>query len=792
MAEYEELRIVVSLTDQASEPLRRFQDSMKETTQGRTSKHVEEFSKKANVAREGLKMFGLEATGTTAKIEALATRVSALGGGLATLAAAIIIATDKVGKMAEAMNQTSRAWEAMGTTLAHGRNITEQLARMGVNEQKAMELTGAAIRAHVQSQSRGMTDMFRQLRDLGLKFGVEFEEQYRRELSKAKGPEDYLNVAVETEEKIKQAILDKNHGVLDDNTRAMQAEATRRFREIQGFNDELLVLTRISNLTKEQEQFWNRMDENAKKISEDWRATWANIDQIWQLIKGDAFDPEISPFPKLMKIANAATALLYRTILTGNQSLAGKNFWLEFFSFAALGPMGIPITALLKFFREHGQEHQAAPHEMPPPWTMPQEGGGTFQGMPQPFASLGAATGNEDLDQNTRELKRLNDQLYQMLHPPEAARGGAGADGGDGTSGSKGADGSPATSTDTSSSTTTTTPTTTPTTTAPTTTPMTVKPPAAFPLPPTPAVPPILGLGAGHHTMPTSSAGSMPFIGKGEGGGGLDDIPTGALGAIRGIGHTETAYEEGQAYSNTTNQGDYKNYDVAGKKLHYDSGFYQNNKTDVNEAVNVLGMSRSQAVHLRGYRDDSDQYGDPKLVASRRSSYEEQTLAMNEFLKRKYPKQYQAAVDGDPEPLRKEVADTHPKWFGPSSLPKPGGGLKGRPKDYRAEVTRTKLGRESETRVGAASVLGGSTLPEHAQDTFASFPSRNIIDGEQSGATHNVQSNGHVQIDIPHPHQARPNSGHLFNRTPPRRRVQMQPAEGGPSEPSRGTASLTG
>jgi hypothetical protein len=81
-------------------------------------------------------------------------------------------------------------------------------------------------------------------------------------------------------------------------------------------------LTELRDLDKEREEYWNRMDENAKAMAKNWREMWEDINQIWQLIKGELMDPKTSPFPKLMEVAKDATDLFWNTMFDKRKVLA--------------------------------------------------------------------------------------------------------------------------------------------------------------------------------------------------------------------------------------------------------------------------------------------------------------------------------------------------------------------------------------------------------------------------------------------------------------------------------------
>lgn len=795
MAEFEELRITVRLVDQASTSLRQFQQQMKETATGPTSQHMEAFAKKGEFLKQGIKAMGLEAKGTTALLENMGTKLLGVGGSVATLVTAIAIATERVGKLASSFNEASRSWEAMGTSLAHGKNISEQLARIGIDEQKSMQLTANAIQQHVQAQKRGLNEQFRELR---MRFGEQFEEEYKKAIAVAKTPEQYLTAAAQAEKKVGEIVERNLKGQSREEIDAQKAYAQERFRTITGFSDELHLVTQLQDLDAEREKFWNKMDENAKKIADDWRNTWENINQIWQLLKGDLFDPDKSPFPAMMHAARVATDEFFAAILKGQQLLEGHNFWQDFFKFMVVpspfnfaNPAGGAVNWMLDYFRKHGLE------QLPTPPTIP---GGIPGGGAVPFAALPGANG-EDMDQNTRELKRLNDQLYEMLHPPEtsgdlATRGGYGSgDAIGGTGGVAGGTPGPAATTPGRGDGGTGPAVTTPPG-GPKISPLGFPSPGSFGGSLGSFTPggnaQIIGggdLGAFSRSSlnpPKSpnlfggpTPGAQPFIPSGREGGGAgadaptykaggDDIPTNLLAFTRGIGITESDFNRKEAYNErlnlASNNANVRRLGPRGA----DYGFYQMNATDVDEAVNKHGMSPDQARHLSGGG------------AGGKSSLDDQTYAVATYLARAHPDAVRKLTENnDFAGMQRAVGN---KWFGPRDHP------------GKAQAEQNRV--IDAARVSGAALLGGSTSGSqgHGSSATVSAPPSGDFDVhkvrttlDSRNAKQSVEAAGHLRIEVPGGELSggRATATQLFNQTPMNRQTQMQPATSGPAEPAR-------
>jgi hypothetical protein len=790
MAEYEELRLTVTLVDNASSSLRQLQQTMKETATGPTSQHMENFAKKGNILKDAIKAMGLEARGTTAMLEGMGTKLLGVGGSVATLVTAIVVATERVGKLATSFNEASRSWEAMGTTLAHGKNISEQLARIGIDEQKSMELVGNAIQQHVVAQKRGLNEQFRELR---MRFGEQFEEEYKRAIAVAKTPEQYLNAAADAEKKVGEIVEKNLRGQSREEIDAQKAYAQQRFRTITGFNEELHLVTQLRELDKEREQFWDKMDENAKKIAEDWRGTWENINQIWELLKSDLFDPDKSPFPAMMHAAKASTDAFFAAILKGQELLQGHNFWQDFFKFItptpfnAFNPAAGASNLLIEQFRKHSEQLNSMQPTIP---------GGIPGGGAVPFAAL---PGADDMDDNTRELKRLNDQLYEVLHPPEtsggvgaesgssALRGGGGVEGGAPGPNSPSITPGPRTSNESLNE------------------PPGPKAPNVTPRAPNLATPEFSGwAGAnrgpfdptgkasivGSGTMDLLSGptkGAEPFVPSGKGGGigagGSDDLHPNAQGFLAAIREHE-AKDWKEAYSDATNIKSYGH--TYGKN--YDYGHYQMNYNDVAD-LEAKGVPHSTAVGIRGGegRLAWPAKGQPDVNAPNRISSEQQHIAVNEYLQKTYPSAYKKLLEGGPNAFETMRAATHHpgrrgeswKWFG----------LRDDPAGTKAAYERVRNEANERFRGAAAGVAGGGGMPGGGgatSDAFDVKKTRSTIDSVAGqNAKQRVEAAGHLRVEIPgFGGGGSASASQLFNKTPMNRQTQMQPATSGPAEPA--------
>lgn len=149
----------------------------------------------------------------------------------------------------------------------------------------------------------------------------------------------------------------------------------------------------------------------------------------------------------------------------------------------------------------------------------------------------------------------------------------------------------------------------------------------------------------------------------------LADIDINQLAFIRGVGETETGYSKKEAYSEAYNQAsnnaNVRQYGSDGA----DYGYYQTNALDVRDAIR-RGVDAKIAFHLNGGGKNGT------------SSIEQQTIAMHEYLKKKYPAPYEAVKSGKASAFEAMRRATQGQWFG----------LKDRPDDARKQFAKASTG----------------------------------------------------------------------------------------------------
>jgi hypothetical protein len=404
MAEFEELQLRVTLTDQASRPLQQIEEQYRRLSTGPTAGHMERFKREGNYLKEGIKLLGLEAKGASAHFETLAGRAGLAAGAVAAAGFAVYEATKKVAEFATTIRDVGRFAEELGTSYAHVKNITDQMAKLGIAEEKTRQNITAGMRAHVEAEKKLWPDYIENVAHILNQGGPELAKELQALNKAATLPEEQQRAAIQFNQRIAQYYREHRLAVRDEDNEEMIKQKQRDVLIAQGYNTELMHVSHVDDLTKEQEDRLNKMAENAAEIAKNWDAIWVNIGKVKDLFVSNLFDPESSSLPAMLKHVKELTDSIFQSILKGEGSVS-KSLW------------NVLIPYLPDYFTK-----PVGPVEMKrggAPWSPTPGTPFRFAGDDNLPASQKFGDNSEKTDENTRELKKLNDQLYQLLNPTD-------------------------------------------------------------------------------------------------------------------------------------------------------------------------------------------------------------------------------------------------------------------------------------------------------------------------------------------------------------------------------------
>jgi hypothetical protein len=417
-AEFEELRLIVSLTDNASAGLNNYKKSLEQFTSGQPAQHLENFKKHNLLLTQVLKATGLEATGTGKAFIELGSRLAIGAGAVGIAGVAIYKAAAIVNSAAKGIVDQANALKSFGVGFPEGKNVLEQYARLGISEKESIENIGAATQAQFETQKRNRSELFEDLKKLAL--GDNWAEEFRNRMAQAKTLAELMNTAQQGEIEI-QDVVERRYGNLDKHEKErLKAEFARQYRQLFHFNEAFLLAKQINELEADRAKRMKDMADAAQKFRDQWNATAVNLGQIVDIFltgKG------ISTMLPILEQAKDLTEAILRLTTEGMKALKDENFWKLLMHLPPDIP-GMPqvsgsVNTLQQVYKYLKPDTSNLRLDQPQPFV----GGGVFSGGAE----------GEKIEQNTRELKRLNDNLYQLLHP-EATQGaplryGLGGDG---------------------------------------------------------------------------------------------------------------------------------------------------------------------------------------------------------------------------------------------------------------------------------------------------------------------------------------------------------------------------
>jgi hypothetical protein len=419
MSEFEELKLVVSLSDHASAGINNYQKSIASFSSGQSATQVESFKRQNSLIGTLLKSTGLEAGKTAEAFGELAARYVTGGATIAAFAGSVFASMTMVSAAAKQIAGQARELEKFGVDYAEGKNIIEQYEQVGMTAAEATQNIQAGVETAHEAHKNFQSKMFEDLKTQfgGVSGGERVVQEYKEALRGAKETREIMNANKEFQDRFGKLALENR--TYETQELANQAESHNReiFRQITGFNDMFNVARQVTALDEERAKALKEMNDRAREFNDLWNATAVNLERIVDVFSSAAMG---GGFILLLQSAHDLTKAIFQVTQEGMAAMKDKNFWRLLIGddfFRPLTPqdplakrvLGDPLYRWLAPKRDYTPDYDATFRQFGP-----QPSG------VQPFASLGGG-GDENLDANTRELRRLNDNLYALLHPEAAA-----------------------------------------------------------------------------------------------------------------------------------------------------------------------------------------------------------------------------------------------------------------------------------------------------------------------------------------------------------------------------------
>ena len=417
MAEFEELRITVSLDNKATAGFTDFKKSVAEFTTGQPAQHLENFKRHNTLLTQLLKATGTEATGTSKAFIDLSSKFTAGASAIGAVGYALFKTTAIVAEAAKGIADQANKLKSFGVPYAEGKNIIEQYELVNISANKTLEDIQAANQLQFEARKVHHSEMFDQLRQLV--FNDPYVNEFKTQLQNARTQAELQNVIIEGQAKFSELSNKYYHSDDEATQKRTNAQIAARFRAIVGLNEEFDRATRVKELDQDRAKALEKLNTEAQKFTRLWNETAVNFERIGSVLEGRG----IQSLTPLLTQVRDMTQAIFDVMTKGMDAFKDRKFWetglgsiMDPFKEGGRGiqdPMlyrtilGPEIYDGLKKAIESDIIKEMTPRAgVPPP-----------VGEGAPLMSNYNIDGGDKLGENTRELKRLNDNLYQLLHP---------------------------------------------------------------------------------------------------------------------------------------------------------------------------------------------------------------------------------------------------------------------------------------------------------------------------------------------------------------------------------------
>jgi hypothetical protein len=451
-AEFEQLRLQVTLDDQATPGLQTLARNLQQLT---GSGQMQQFQRHTSLLTQGLKLLGWELTSTAKAMEGLAERFGKTAAGLAATGYVTYRMLASFKEFTEAVVHSSRFAESLGITFGRLKNIVRQYEISGVDAQKASEITAQVIHTQVEARYDASSEMFRQLRESIP--DPNLVSKLQQDL-KTLPTEEAQNRWRKFLDDVEKLMRDRNQGrskeYLETESKALRAAVL----QIAGIAKEIQLQKETKQATDEQLKRDNETAKNAEEYEHTLNEIRANIKDINTIVKG----VELKGILAVMNAAGAASAKITEAMngLSSMFSAGGaQNFWTQFTQppdltrtietlkwLSGIGSKAEPESvggqhmgvlgggAQNDLAKQMGIDAPVLNQNKKPGWTsldifngpQPLMGSGGGDKLGYPWNQMRQSTniedrrrivedGNEEREKNSRLLKQVNEKLFLAL-----------------------------------------------------------------------------------------------------------------------------------------------------------------------------------------------------------------------------------------------------------------------------------------------------------------------------------------------------------------------------------------
>jgi GH24 family phage-related lysozyme (muramidase) len=435
MAEQEELRLTVSLVDNASAGITQLRQQISQLGGGSTASQLDSFKRKQGELKQQINEMTLAAIGGEKAMLGYIGKFGLIG-------AAAVTTIGRLKETSEGLDSINRQGRLLSIPATNIANIAEQFLKVGVATKDTQAMVGTFAEKLTAMGRAGSSEREALIRQAGTQ-GAVMEDLIAR-AERAKDWEDKLNIVIEGGNEIRKNRTEilKAAGESESQASADAADAQAQYLRAWGLSaDAVERLTgKLTKQTEEQKRATQATLDQAAKVKAAWDELGSAADEAGKKML-DAFGPTLTSV--LGKVPGYIESITKANegVKTSTKALLDdlhKGDYKQLFKDFVFGTPGQQPT-----MRTVPGAAGAPPRWLNPNQSFQDRAGGMFGDVPHlqhggivsrstlamigeggpeaviPLGSLGK--GGDDLSketkQNTEQLKRLNDMLLRLTSP---------------------------------------------------------------------------------------------------------------------------------------------------------------------------------------------------------------------------------------------------------------------------------------------------------------------------------------------------------------------------------------
>lgn len=404
--EHEELKLTVTLVDNASAGLSKLKEQLKDLGGGgQGQRNVEKIGKDTADLEKQFKSFGGTLGDTFKSLASLRTSYVAAAGGLGLFAHEMLQGVEAVGKYSDSIRNMAQLGAKIGVDPGVIRNISDQLKIFGVSGEQAQAsiakfAAGMAALQRDPSVRKGILERT----DQSNPAAVRNMEQILDRLNAAKTMEEKMEIARQATEDVRRNARKRG----ESEERA--ADAASKFGQELKYDMELGYAGKLKERTEDEKKADAARIENAKAYSQELAKVYQKWDDIRNVLNDEAMGPN-GPFIKGLRLANDLLGFILEKLKDkAFQPDKAKGAIQERFDKFGLGKPKPELELTPEQFRTMPHAERLARGISP--------------------ISFGGEDHKKGIDANTQQLKALNDLLRAAMGFGGGTGGGGGLGGG--------------------------------------------------------------------------------------------------------------------------------------------------------------------------------------------------------------------------------------------------------------------------------------------------------------------------------------------------------------------------